>query len=613
MEKVENQKEKKCPGCKKLLMIERFIEEQREYAKCNTCRLKLVSKKNVCETCGIRAVFHYEGNNYGIRCANHKEPDMIDVKSKMCETCKKKQPAFNYEGEPIAKYCGNCKEPEMINVRDKKCETCKKKHPVFNYEGEPIAKYCGNCKEPEMVNVKNKKCEKCKKKQPAFNYEGEPIAKYCGNCKEPEMINVRDKKCETCKKKRPNFNYEGEQIAKYCSDCKEPDMVNVKSKMCEKCKKKIPTFNYEGESIAKFCGNCKESDMVNVRDKKCEGCKKKRPTFNYEGELIAKYCSDCKEPEMVNVISKKCETCKKKIPAFNYEGEPIAKYCSDCKEPEMIDVKHKKCTELNCNTGAGFGLPGVSVSHCAKHKKEGMLKNPRRRCEGNEEEECKENATYGIKEPIHCEEHATDDEYCLAERKCSRCGNIDILNKEGICVTICSFVEKDKIMKKRVKKHEEFIGKLLEQEIDIASTVIEMWHDSVIDRTCTSSRPDFAYHCGSHIVIVEVDEEQHKSYKNCGHTKEEQLKAENRRMYQIGSIFQGMPIVFLRYNPDNYKDKEGKKGNIPNKKRHDILIRWVKKTIRMKWSEGIHVKYLFYDGYNETDSDFTQITECDII
>jgi hypothetical protein len=124
---------------------------------------------------------------------------------------------------------------------------------------------------------------------------------------------------------------------------------------------------------------------------------------------------------------------------------------------------------------------------------------------------------------------------------------------------MCSIIEKDIAIKKRIKRKEEFVAKLLAEEIDLKNNVVEMWRDMVIDSSCTRARPDFAYHCGTHIVIVEVDEEQHRSYNNCGFEKDEKMKAENIRMYNIGNIFQGLPVVFIRYNPDDYKNSNNKK------------------------------------------------------
>jgi hypothetical protein len=573
---MENLLVKKCFGCKKTLPFERFQENNHEYAKCHTCRTKLITKKNICEQCGLRASFHYSGNKFGARCSTHKEPEMIDVVSVKCKQCNIKRPTYNYQTEKKPNYCKDCKKDGMIDIRHKKCEKCQEKRPTFNYPYESIAKYCNLCKDINMIDVINKKCKKCKKKQPSYNWVGE-------------------------------------SVSIYCYDCKEDNMVDIKHKKCEKCKNKIPNFNFEGETVPKFCANCKDNNMIDIMHRLCKKCNKVRPTFNYKEKFTPIFCVNCKMPNMVNITDKMCIGCNIIIPVFNYKTETTPIYCNNCKKPDMVNIVDRSCVEHGCCKRANYALPGVMPSHCLTHKTDGMMRDPRRLCQGTEQEECKENATHGIDKPIHCEEHASEDEYCLAERRCPQCGSLDILNKQGICVNTCSLVEKDFLMKKRIKRHEEFIGKLLEAEIDIKSTVIEMWRDSVIDPSCTRCRPDFAYHCGTHVVVVEVDEEQHRSYTNCGHTKEEKLKAEQRRMYQISTVFQGTPIVFLRYNPDTYKDSEGKKGSVPNKKRHDTLVRWVKKCLRMKWEQGIHVKYLFYDGYDETDGNFHTIMEADVV
>jgi hypothetical protein len=270
----------------------------------------------------------------------------------------------------------------------------------------------------------------------------------------------------------------------------------------------------------------------------------------------------------------------------------------------MVDVISKKCQHPTCRKIASFAHPGVSAQFCATHKQPGMMSHPRRRCKGSDEEDCKEFATHGITEPLHCEEHALPDEYHLAERECPRCGKTDVLNKDGICVNFCSLEERDQLMKKRVKKHEEYVRNLLAEQIDIKTYVIQTWEDEIIDSTCTKRRPDFVYHCGTFVVIVEVDEGQHKSYTNCGQTPEEKKKGENRRMVEISQIFQGIPVVWIRYNPDTFKDNMNKTAKIPTQKRHETLVQWIKKAIRMTWSNGIHVKHLFYDGYDLTDSTF---------
>ena len=102
---------------------------------------------------------------------------------------------------------------------------------------------------------------------------------------------------------------------------------------------------------------------------------------------------------------------------------------------------------------------------------------------------------------------------------------------------------------------------------------------------------------------MEVDEFQHRSRDS---------DCELARTLNICQDFGGLPVCFIRYNPDGYKDKEGKKGIISTSKRQEILIKWAKKGIREK-IEGCKVKYLFYDNYEESDGKYIELTEKDVL
>ena len=603
--------EKICYGCKKMKPLNHYIENEKEYAKCNMCRVKLVNRKNICDICGIRAKYNLFKEINGIRCFKHKTIEMIDVKNKRCKKCNKKRPTYNYRGELTPIYCADCKDASMINVRNKMCESCNTKQPSYNYIGEKRGIFCNTCKKDGMIDVITKKCVECKLHIPLYGYSGNKSAEYCNNCKKIEMINIKSKKCINCNKKRPSYNFNGELTPIYCADCKLSEMIDIRSRKCEKCNIKTPNFNYKNETIAKFCGDCKDVNMINKTRNVCITCKKIRPHYNYKNTKKPEYCTSCKTEGMIDVTRKLCENCKLHIPVFNYKSESVAKFCSECKDTNMIDILHKKCKEISCKKNAYYANPGVLPQYCLLHKKDGMMKNPRKKCIGLETDECKEMATHGVNKPLHCEIHATDSEYNLTERTCSECNRIDVLNKNGICVNFCSFEEKDRLMKKSVKKHEEFIGKLLKEEIDLTC----MYQDEVVDSTCSKKRPDFVYHCGTHIVIIEVDENQHKSYKCTayGDTKEGKIKGENIRMYEIAQSFDGLPVIFIRYNPDELKDVDQHKVKISSSKRHLLLIKWIKTIFRMEWKQGIYVKYLFYDGFQEANVDFLSISENDVL
>ena len=120
--------------------------------------------------------------------------------------------------------------------------------------------------------------------------------------------------------------------------------------------------------------------------------------------------------------------------------------------------------------------------------------------------------------------------------------------------------------------------------------------DESPDRSCTLNKPDRVYNLGSHIVIVEIDEHQHKSYKCIlyGDMKEGRMKGERIRMYQIAQSFPEFPpCIFIRYNPDSYKDHKGTASKTPNGTRHELLVKWVQFCIKWENVRGLKVKYLF--------------------
>ena len=469
---------------------------------------------------------------YGVdkptRCYKHRENleeliHKIDT-SKKCITCKKKRSIFNLEGKD-AQYCGDCKTDNMINVRSKKCIKCKSREACFNLEGGR-REYCSDCKTDNMINVKSKKCIKCGLKQPSFNLENK-TALYCSDCKEDNMIDVRSLKCIICKLKGPSFNLIGES-PRYCGDCKTNNMVNVTSKKCVICKLKIPSFNVKGKT-AQYCGDCKEDNMIMITYKVCIICKKKRPNFNEEGEELALYCGDCKEDNMIDINHKKCIKCKKSRPSFNFEGKP-AIYCSKCVDDKnMIDVVTRKC--ITCkNISASYGILGNKATHCYEHRQKNQIFKPNKKCITCK----KEKAIYGYSTQLCCEKHKKDDMINIVERVCVSCQLPNILNKDGKCQS-CDPANFNRI--RLVKQNE--VKDFLEN-----SNYKYLTCDKIIDRgECIRYRPDFLFDCKTHYVILEVDEYQHKGYKD---------SCEFARMFNINQSV-GMPVIFIRYNPDRYK------------------------------------------------------------
>jgi hypothetical protein len=74
-------------------------------------------------------------------------------------------------------------------------------------------------------------------------------------------------------------------------------------------------------------------------------------------------------------------------------------------------------------------------------------------------------------------------------------------------------------------------------------------NDKVIDGGCSKKRPDIFLDLLTHSIIIEIDEYQHRDYDNCELTR-------------INLLFEDLGdrhIVFIRFNPDDYLDKDNNK------------------------------------------------------
>ena len=74
-------------------------------------------------------------------------------------------------------------------------------------------------------------------------------------------------------------------------------------------------------------------------------------------------------------------------------------------------------------------------------------------------------------------------------------------------------------------------------------------NDKMIDGGCSKKRPDIFLDLLTHSIIIEIDENQHKTYDNC------EIKRINLLFEDLGDRH----IIFIRFNPDDYLDKDNNK------------------------------------------------------
>jgi hypothetical protein len=379
----------------------------------------------------------------------------------------------------------------------------------------------------------------------SFGYKDGTGSQFCSQHKVFDMVNLLCKLCQ-CGKARPTYNYEG-KYAKFCKECKEDEMINVNDKKCN-CGKARPTFNYEGEK-ARYCCQCRKIDMINVSDKLCK-CGK-IPNFNYVG-LKPEYCSQCKKQDMLDLVHARCK-CGKVQPSFNYNGlEP--KYCKDCKEDNMIMIRKRKCIKCN-KKQATYNIEGSNAAYCNTCKTEDMI---------NVIDKCK-------------------------NENCIRSGNI----KYKYYCTFCYqhlFPNDESTKNIRIKTKENYVRDFLKDHNSEFIHDIALWSGN-----CDCShirRIDFRKLIGNTLLCVEVDENQHKRYKE----KEEEIRYDDLFMLHGGKF------IFIRFNPDKFTNRLGTTKNPYMKRRMEYLENEINTQIERinneKNIELLEIFYLFYDGFD---------------
>ena len=354
----------------------------------------------------------------------------------------------------------------------------------------------------------------CKIK-PFYNIEGEAKALYCFQHKLENMVDIKSKKCiyDNCKV-QPIYNVEGETKGVYCSTHKLDGMVDIKHKTCiyTGCKTR-PSYNIKGETKGLFCYKHKLDGMANVVHNFCsyEGCNI-RPSYNIKGKINTAYCVKHKSEEMVDIVSNKCiyENCKVQ-PIYNVEGETKGVYCSTHKLNGMVDIKNKKCIYEGCKTMPIYNFEGKpNRLYCVAHKLEGMINVKHKTCK---------------------------NEWCYTRNQ---------EKYDGYCLFCYVNMFPDKQVTRNYKTKEytvvEFVKSIFAN--------FDWKTDKKIDGGCSKRRPDLLLDLGYQIIIIEIDENQHINY-DCS--------CENKRIMELSQDLGHRPIVFIRFNPDDYINNHNEK------------------------------------------------------
>ena len=249
------------------------------------------------------------------------------------------------------------------------------------------------------------------------------------------------------------------------------------------------------------------------------------------------------------------------------KGEKYGIYCSKHRLPEMIDLVNKFCIYPNCTTQPSYNIKGETKAlYCYEHKTETMINVICVSCVND-----------------WCETRVNNDKY------------------EGYCLRCYIYMFPDKPIVRNYKTKEQSVVDFIKLNLQNLTWIA----DKKIQNGCSKRRPDLLLDLGYQILIIEIDENQHEDYD---------ISCENKRLMEISQDLNFRPIIFIRFNPDDYIKNKSNVQSCWSINTKGLCV--IKKNKQQEWNDRlntlktkvsywlnpenqsnktIHIEKLFYD------------------
>jgi hypothetical protein len=303
-----------------------------------------------------------------------------------------------------------------------------------------------------------------------------------------------------------------------CKECNGKGICEhnrVKS-ICKDCK---GSSICEHNCIKSTCKDCKGSSICehNKRRNRCIKCK---GGSICEHKKLKSRCIECKGNEI-------CEHNKRKQVCIECKGSQICEHnnrkdrCIGCKGSQICEHNKDKNNCVECN--------GKNI---CKHNR---IQYQCIECEGGRI--CKHK-----KRKSHCKE-CGGSALCKSEW-CEITANSKY---DSYCLNCFIHLFPDRPNARNYKTKEKAVVDYIIQQFPLDKYT---WiNDKRIQDGCSRKRPDLLLDLGYQVIIIEVDENQHETY-DCS--------CENKRLMELSQDVNHRPIIFLRFNPDEYTIKDTK-------------------------------------------------------
>jgi len=350
------------------------------------------------------------------------------------------------------------------------------------------------------------------------------------------------------------------------------------------------------KSRCKECGGgsiC-EHDKLKSHCKECGGsayCEHQRQRHN---------CKECRGSSICKHDKRK-SLCKECGGSAYCEHDKLKQYCKECGGGSICihDRQKSQCKECGGSSICEHDKFKFACKECGGSSIciHGRIKSVCKECgggsiceHGREKIRCKECGGSSIcehgKQKSRCKECGGSSicEHDKLKSRCKKCGGSQLCKTEncetrgiqkynGYCLPCCIQIHPEIEVSRNYKTKEKDVVDRINQTFANFTWVA----DKKIQDGCSRRRPDLLLDMGSHIIIVEIDENKHIDY-DCS--------CEHKRLMELSQDLQHRPIVFIRFNPDSYTNTDG----ILVKscwKLNKLGVMTIKKTEQKEWEERI--------------------------
>ena len=348
----------------------------------------------------------------------------------------------------------------------------------------------------------------------------------------------------------------------YCKEC-GGNGICEHDKIKSRCKECGGSAICEHKKEKRYCVDCGGSAICEHKLQKrqcricdggafCEHKKYKSSCVDCGGSAICEHkihkqhCKECGGSAICK-HGKDKSYCKECGGSAYCEHDKIKQQCTDCGGSSICEHGKRKAYCVDCG-GIMICVHGIRKERCTE-------------CDGSE--------------------------YCIHDKRkerCKECGGSSLCKTplcetfanskyKGHCLTCFIHLFPDEPNVRNYKTKEKDVVDRITQTF----TTFTWIADKKVQDGCSRRRPDLLLDMESHIIIVEIDENKHTDY-DCS--------CENKRLMELSQDLQHRPIVFIRFNPDDYTNQDG----ILVKscwKLNKLGVMQITKTKQKEWEERI--------------------------